>query len=128
VTRKEVDMCRPSSPTGPSSLSGHGRSLALLLPLLLAACGPDAKTPGWTFAPAEPPPPADQELVPPPPEGASDQAVWEFGHWHREGQEYTWVPGHYVEPSNDEAVGSNGRWVYTGNHQSIWIPGHMQKE
>jgi len=111
-----------------SSLHRHCRALALLPPLLLAACSPDAKTPGWTFAPAEPPPPAQQSLIPAPPEESGDRYVWELGHWHREGQEYTWVPSRFVEQPSRGSNWSDGRWIYTGNNQWIWIPGHWRKE
>jgi hypothetical protein len=98
---------------------------APLLPLLLAACAPGTKTPGWDFSPAETPPPPPEYVNPTVPTG--DHYVWEMGHWEKNGQDYSWVPGRYVEQPEGGSISAGGRWIYTGNGQWIWIPGHWRK-
>ena len=116
--------------SGSSSFaSPRGRAFALLPAiLLLAACAPGTKTPGWTFAPAEPPRSAQQEVIPSPPEGKGDRYVWQLGYWDWDGKEYNWVPGHFVERPDGGGNWVDGHWIYAGTDHWIWIPGHWRKE
>jgi hypothetical protein len=47
-----------------------------------------------------PPPPRRAEIPPPAP---SPQALWKFGHWSWNGQQYIWVPGYYVQRPSPSA-------------------------
>jgi len=120
---RQLEILRPLAPA-----LRDRRAFALLLPLLLAACAPGTKTPGWSFAPSEPPPPAQENIYPTPPEELGDRYVWEAGHWHVDGKNYTWVPGQFVERPHDGGSWVGGHWIYTGTNQWIWMPGHWRKE
>ena len=45
---------------------------------------------------SSPPPPPMVEVRPAPP---AAPAVWVAGYWHWTGMQYTWIPGHYGQPS-----------------------------
>ena len=49
-----------------------------------------------------------KELQPPP--RPSPTAVWQTGHWSWTGAQYTWTPGHYVEPPSPTAHWVPGYW------------------
>ena len=96
---------------------GYCRPFILLLPLLpmLAACdsvnkdvnswlGPGEQMPGWSMPPVDvtisaprEPPAWKQEPIPQPPKGPAGYFVWDFGHWHWDGENFIWIPGYYVE-------------------------------
>jgi hypothetical protein len=107
-----------------------GRPFIALLPgLLLAGCG-GTPMPGGEVPPPDTivqsetePPPLQPYLVPPPPPGDAPGAVtWEFAHWHREGDNYIWVPGRYVaHPSSSDWRA--GHWIYSGRTHWVWVPG-----
>jgi YXWGXW repeat-containing protein len=115
-----------------NSWARHCRPFILFLPgLLLAACGGtpmpggDVPPPDTVIKSENEPPPLQPYVVPPPPSAKSGTVTWEFAHWHREGDNYVWVPGHYVdhpETSNWQA----GHWIYSGRTRWIWIPGHPE--
>jgi len=118
----------------PFSLVRHGRRLILLLPiLLLAACSGNNAMPGGSLPPPDTiiqsqkkPPPLLEELIPPPPKGPPDQFTWDFGHWHWDGQDYIWIPGHYVERPYRSSHWVRGNWAYDGNLNWTWTPGYWQ--
>jgi hypothetical protein len=72
------------------------------------------------------PPPLQEELIPPPPKGPPDQFTWDFGHWHWDGQDYIWIPGHYVERPYRSSHWVRGNWAYDGNLNWTWTPGYWQ--
>lgn len=73
-----------------------------------------------------PPPPLRNEEIPPPPSGGPAEVyVWQRGHWHWDGHEYVWKPGHHERrPATTatwvppEWVAHEGRWVFKAGH---WV-------
>ncbi len=72
------------------------------------------------------PPPVRYEVVPPPPAGRVEVVTWDPGHWHWNGHEYVWVPGHYVERPRREAVWEPGHWAERPNGAWVWVEGHWR--
>ena len=66
-----------------------------------------------------PPPPIRAELPPPAP---SPQALWKFGHWRWSGQQYVWVPGHYVQRPSPTANWIPDYWEQ-GPDGWMWVEG-----
>ena len=76
------------------------------------AASDEARTPVVT-AP-HPPPPRRAEIPPPAP---SPHALWEFGHWRWNGQQYVWVPGYYAERPSPTVNWIPGYW------ERLWVEG-----
>ena len=72
---------------------------------------------------SRPPPPPRYESVPPPPRGAVELFVWQPGHWHWDGRDYDWKPGHYEKRPAKTAEWVAHAWVARGN-QWVFVPGH----
>jgi WXXGXW repeat (2 copies) len=66
-----------------------------------------------------PPPPRRAEIPPPAP---SPQALWRFGHWRWNGQQYVWVPGHYVQRPSPTANWTPDYWEQ-GPDGWMWVEG-----
>jgi hypothetical protein len=101
-------------------MSGSIRNIlgtAILSLSLLACFGPPPAS-----AQAYPPPYDPGEAVPPPPPSAYPMA-WQPGYWRWGGNQYLWVPGHYVRTPRPAAVWVPGHWAARGG-QWVWIPGH----
>jgi hypothetical protein len=54
-----------------------------------------------------PPPPTRVEIPPPAP---SPQALWRFGHWSWNGEQFVWNPGQYIERPSPAASWIPGYW------------------
>jgi hypothetical protein len=54
-----------------------------------------------------PPPPTRAEIPPPAP---SPQALWRFGHWSWNGEQFVWNPGQYIERPSPAASWIPGYW------------------
>jgi len=72
---------------------------------------------------SRPPPPPREEPIPPPPRGPVEMFAWQPGHWHWDGREYNWKPGHYEKRPAREAQWVPHAWVPRGN-QWVFVPGH----
>jgi WXXGXW repeat (2 copies) len=104
----------------------------LTLPLLALAAGcvverPPPRPAGEVEIIAPRAPPAVRyEVAPPPPAGRADVVVWERGHWHWDGRDWEWVPGHFVERPHRQAEWVEGHWAERPNGAWAWIPGHWR--
>ena len=66
-----------------------------------------------------PPPPRRAEIPPPAP---SPHALWTFGHWRWNGQQYVWVRGYYAERPSPTANWIPGYWEQ-GPSGWLWVEG-----
>jgi hypothetical protein len=62
------------------------------------------------------------EVQPAPPTGVNN-LVWTPGRWEWRGT-WTWIPGHYVESSNPQAVWVPGEWDPAADGAWRWNPAH----
>jgi hypothetical protein len=109
------------------------RPLLLILPLLLAACGPGMQYPGWTLPPVDttitapkPPPALQGDMAAPLPEGPPGYFVWDPAHWHWNGHDFVWMTGHYVERPYRGSTWVAGRWNDNKDGSWTWTPGHWR--
>ncbi|WP_123688834.1 YXWGXW repeat-containing protein [Allostella humosa] len=59
-----------------------------------------------------PPPPRRERMGRPP--GPRDQYVWRKGYYVRDGGQYAWRPGEFVQKPRPRAVWVGDRWVRRG--------------
>jgi YXWGXW repeat-containing protein len=110
----------------------HGGRFILILPvLLLAGCYSPSRDgylpPADAVVHAEKePPPLQAEVIPPPPKGPADSFAWDAGHWHWDGNDYVWIPGHYIERPYQRGHWVRGGWHYDGERRWSWTPGHWE--
>jgi hypothetical protein len=71
-----------------------------------------------------PPPAVRYEVVPPPPPQRAEVVTWDPGHWHWDGREWVWMPGHFVERPHREARWEPGHWAERPNGTWVWVNGH----
>jgi YXWGXW repeat-containing protein len=105
----------------------------IVLPFLTLAAGCVVERPRPVAAPGaveiiapRPPPAARYEVVPPPPAGRGEAVVWERGHWHWDGRDWEWIPGHFVERPHRQAEWVEGHWAERPNGTWAWTPGHWR--
>lgn len=75
-------------------------------PIQVSAALP-AKAPADAVVAPKAPPPTRAEIPPPAP---SPQALWRFGHWSWDGQQFVWNRGQYVERPWPSASWIPGYW------------------
>jgi len=106
-----------------------GVAAAALGVLTFAACSapPTPSTPQAVastdaqsvIAAPHPPPPRRAEIPPPSP---SPQALWRFGNWRWDGQQYVWLPGQYMERPSPSANWRPGYWQEAPDGW-MWVEG-----
>ena len=74
----------------------------------------------------KPPPPVRYEVAPPLPPERVETVVWDPGHWHWNGRDWEWIPGHYVERPHREARWEPGHWAERPNGSWVWVEGHWR--
>jgi len=111
-----------------SSLARRTLLVATTLPFLAVAAGCVVERPPPAAAveiiAPRPPPAVRYEVAPPPPAGR--EVVWERGHWHWDGHDWEWVPGHFVERPHRTAEWVEGHWAERPNGTWAWAPGHWR--
>ncbi len=93
--------------------------------LSLSACYVETPRRVVVVAP-NPPPPVRVETVPAVPAPRAEALVWDPGHWHWDGHDWVWRPGHYVERPRREAVWEPGHWVAQPAGGYLWVDGHWR--
>ena len=86
-------------------------------PAEAALASDEARTP--VLAAPRPPPPRRAEIPPPAP---SPHALWKFGHWRWNGQQYVWIPGHYAQRPSPTANWIPDYWEQ-GPSGWLWVEG-----
>lgn len=112
------------------SASPRLRTACIVLPLLLLTAGcviqrPSGPVSVEVVAP-KPPPPMRYEVAPPLPPERAELMVWDPGHWHWDGHDWDWVPGHYVKRPHREAHWVPGHWDARPNGTWIWVAGRWR--
>jgi WXXGXW repeat (2 copies) len=81
------------------------------------AASDESRTP--VVAAPHPPPPRRAEI---PPRAPSPHALWKFGHWRWNGQQFVWVRGYYAERPSPTANWIPGYWEQ-GPSGWLWVEG-----